>query len=399
MSAHSSIPRLAIFARVMVSAIFLAFLALTHAQAQEAAAPANVTTSPADTAPAGISTLPSDSTAANTTAAPDAASVATALATSVSLQLANAHDLSGLYSELWDLPDQRAILYLGFGTPEGRAFLLQKIGDPTEPHDHRVTLTEALRVDGPIYQSKFSHITPASWGVTGAPDAKNSSYFTRITQLALANAGDEELSLALLQALNWLATGNPANRDPNIQADWDDAADILRQLYTQTKSERVRYTIEQITALIGSTAYDKLGSKSGPVLSMITQAKKYLPPSAAGASSAALAPFVDLVVGYEYQTLPGAPNITKAVVVLEPTHPGPAYAMPQHVVPLTPGTISGSGTAQVVIPQNIAHGQYRVYYLFLADRLDVGTGQVVKDATLQPVRDVVSAGHGVTTIL
>ncbi len=374
MFAHRSTPRLLIPSLLSASALFFAVLALPRASAQDAA-PANITT-PSLTIP--TSTPTADAAPATTTIP------ATDLATTVSLQLANAHDLSGLYSELWDLPDQRAILYLGFGTPEGRAFLLQKIGDPTEPHDHRVTLTEALRVDGPIYQSKFSHITPASWGVTGAPDAKNSSYFTRITQLALANAGDEELSLALLQALNWLATGNPANRDPNIQADWDDAADILRQLYTQTKSERVRYTIEQITALIGSTAYDKLGSKSGPVLSMITQASKYQAPPMPGAvtSGPAVPPrVIDLLVNYEYQVLPGADKITKASIVLEPVHPGPAYVFPQRVLPLIPGKTFGSDSLHVILPQSVNRGQYRVYFLFQADQ------------------DVVSAGHGVTVEL
>jgi hypothetical protein len=319
---------------------------------------------------------------ASPTAAPDASAAAGALEVAVSLQLANAHDPSALYSELWALPDQQSILFLGFGTPDGRAFLLQKIGDPSEPHDHRVALAQALRVDGPIYQSKFTDITPTSWAVKGVPDTKNSSYFTRIAQLALANAGDEELSLALLQSLNGLATGNTANRDPEIQADWDDAADILRQFYTQTKSEPLRYAIEQVAAQIGDIAYVKLGSKSGPILSMVTQGAQYQPPAIPGAITAgpAVPPrVIDLLINYEYQILPGADKITSAVVVLEPVQPGPAYALPQRVLPIDLTKTSGSGSLHVILPPKFTRGLYRVYFLFLADQ------------------DVVSAGHGVVT--
>ena len=382
---HRSIPRLPPPLRAAASAVFLALLAslaLTRAWAQDAP-PANVTLPPVAATPANITSTAADAPA-NTTAAPDVSSAAGALEAAVSLQLANAHDPAALYSELWALPDQQSVLFLGFGTPDGRAFLLQKIGDPAEPHDHRVALAEALRVDGPIFQSKFTDITPTSWGVKGSPDAKNSSYFTRIAQLALANAGDEELSLALLQSLNWLATGNTANRDPEIQADWNDAADVLQQFYTQTKSERLRYAIEQVAAQIGDLAYVKLGSRSGPLLSMVTQAAKYQPPAVPGAvtTGPAVPPrVIDLLVNYDYQLLPGADKITSAVIVLEPVPPGPPVVFPQRVLPIDLTKTSGSGSIHLILPPKFTRGQYRVYFLFLADQ------------------DVVSAGHGVTAQL
>ena len=157
--------------------------------------------------------------------------------------------------------------------------------------------------------------------------------------------------------------------------------EVLRQLYTQTKSERLRYAIEQVAAQIGDIAYVKLGSKSGPILSLVTQASPYQPPDAPGTvtTGPAVPPrVIDLLVNYDYQLLPGSDKITSAVMVLEPVQ-GPPVVFPQRVLPVDLTKTSGGGSLHVILPPKFTRGQYRVYFLFLAGE------------------DVVSAGHGITT--
>jgi hypothetical protein len=334
-----------------------------------------------DAAPAAAASPdPASAPAANTTATPAAADTPS-IETSVAVQMANAHDPETLYPELFTLPDQRTILFLGFGTPAGRDFLLQKIADPAVPRDRRLVLAQALRAAGPVYQSKFTNITPTSWGIQGNPDDKNSSYLTHVAQLIAAHA---ELALALLDALSWQAVGSPASRDPQLQADWDAATDLLAQLYPQTKSEPERYAIEQLALQLGGTAFGKLHSKSGPVLSMVTQAVPSQPTQTPGTvNTGPVIPtrVIDLVVNYDYQSLPGADRITKAAIVLEPLHPGPEYVFTQRLLPFSATQPEGKGSLHVVLPLTIVRTQYRVFFRFLAGD------------------EVVSEGHGITVQL
>jgi hypothetical protein len=351
MSEYRSKPRLPTLWHALSLGAGLAIFALSRAAAQDAA--------PA--APGG----------------PAAAPTAADLETSVAVQVANSRDPQAIYQELWQLPDQRATLELGFGSPEGRDFLLQKIGDPAEPHDQRVVLADALRVAGPVYQSKFKDITPTSWGIIGQADAKNSSYLTRVAQLALASAGDEELTLALLNALLWQATTSTALRDPELLADWDDAADVLAQLYAQTKSERERYVIEQLTLLIGAPAFAKLNSASGPVLSIVTSARINPPPPPGAITTGPAVPprVIDLIVDFEYQKLPGSEKVTKAAIELQPFGPGgTTYVFARRVLPYPTDRLAGTGEEHVILPLSINHGQYRIFYVFMADDQIVSTG-------------------------
>jgi hypothetical protein len=347
--------------------------AQSAAQAAIAAALAAANAAPVDTSP---------------TAAADAAA---------SLQLANGHDLQALYQAMWAMPAQRPILSLGFGTPEGRTFLLQKIGDPTESPAHRLALIEALRLAGPVYQSKFSDITAISWGITGKPDAKNSSYLAYTAQLALDNIQNEELAIALLKTLHWLAAGPSAtHRDPEVQADWDDAAAILAQLYAQTSSGPIRYEVEQLALLISPAAFATLQSKSGPLLSLINRAYKDETPIAATlvvTGKAKPVQVINLIVDYDYQMLPGADKINKAEVVLTPLHPDATnsseYVFARRTLPFFSDKPVGSGTDHVIFPVQVPHNEYRVFYRFRVVDPHVPTDPGV----------VVSEGQGVVVDL
>ncbi|MGA2052278.1 MAG: hypothetical protein ABSH19_03090, partial [Opitutales bacterium] len=348
MSVNRSKPRLPSRYHAPAFATGLFVLTLSHAWAQDTGTD---TASPPSSPPAP--------------ATPPAAPSAAEIESSTAIQIANSHDPQAIYQELWQMPDQRPTLYLGFGSPAGRDFLLQKIGDPTEPHDRRVTLTEALSVAGPVYQSTIKDISPTSWGIVGQPDTNNSSYLTHTAQLALANAGDEELTLALLDALRWEAAGAGAVRNSDLQADWDAAGDVLAQLYTQTKSERVRYAIEQISVLISPGAYAKLGSPSGPLLSIVTQVSKNNGPAPGALPTGPLIPqrSIDLIVNFDYQKLPGAEAITKAAIELQPAGPGggTAYIFGRLVIPIPSDRTAGSGSEHVILPLSIKHGEYRVF--------------------------------------
>jgi hypothetical protein len=122
-------------------------------------------------------------------------------------------------------------LFDGFSTPEGREFLLRGVGDTAMPKAHRLMLAKAIgySVVGGVYNARSNRLATRPWQPPETADPKNSSYFTRIARLAASMSSDDaDLANILLTAIKTHAGFSPGERDPQIQADLDDAAGVLR---------------------------------------------------------------------------------------------------------------------------------------------------------------------------
>ena len=281
-----------------------------------------------------------------------------AIAETASARLADLHDPESLYAGLWASPGQAYTLFRGFGTPDGREFLLKRIADASEPRDRRLVLAQAIGEAGEVYRSRFDQITAQSWHPQGEADQKNSSYLTRVAQLAAGAARDEELTLTLLRALDQHVRRGGDHRNPQIQADLDDAANVLREFYRQTDSQAFRYRVETVSAGISATAYEKLESPCGPVLSLVRPAdtKKYTKPEVPS-----------LIFEYELRCLADVTAVDTVEVILAPLSGAKPYAVQSPAAIKRAVGAKGSavgGSDRVPLPKDLAPGQYRVFFRF-----------------------------------
>jgi len=279
-----------------------------------------------------------------------------------SSRLANLHDPKTLEWVLRNFRISRqcfGILYQGFGNPEGRDFLLQKIGDEKEPMENRVQYARALREAGPVYQSVVTSRGADSPRTSGRATDGNGNYLTRLAKLASDTAKEEKLCLALLQGISIVDKTNP-----EMVKDKDGAVNVLSQLHAQTQSEDIRFQIENMLSGFGGEAYEKLDQKCGLILSILKEG-----------ASGRIGKNKERVLPIEYTiTVLEAQKVNQIFVVFlnlaNHQKTKAPFAEPQV---MAEGN-SGSGSRSIRIPQDLPRGSYRVYLEFDQDDQVVSVG-------------------------
>ena len=168
------------------------------------------------------------------------------------------------------------VIRKSFGTPKGREFLLKVISDSGQPMEKRITCAQTLRSAGATYHLTF-HVTfraeKGSYSLItdGSPKDKNGTYLSRIAQLALDNAKNEELRGILLDTMSGFAREVSRREEPHTCADMLSAVSVLEKLYGSTQSEQARFDIELAAAFMDRSRLEKLNADCGPIITMITE--------------------------------------------------------------------------------------------------------------------------------
>lgn len=239
----------------------------------------------------------------------------------------------------------------GFGTPEGRDYLLTKVNDGAEPMDVRLRYAVALGDAGAVYRETFTEIAANSTKMLGNVDEGNSGYLARIAEAALANAKHEALCLQLIRNLDYFGQGISQRKLPPLTADLSRANAILKKLYDQGPAQELQFAIEKATAW-NPGDYAKLKSTSGDFISILRTAdpEKYTKPERRS-----------LIFEYECSTLlmSQETEVQPAVVLI---HQG---TKKEHLLPTQlrfRGWSGGGGSGVVELPEALPAGAYRVLF-------------------------------------
>jgi hypothetical protein len=265
-------------------------------------------------------------------------------------RLANRHD-PALLSRALPLAktyNKMMILNHGFGTPQGRDYLLAKVLDETEPLPVRLRHANALFQADDVYRTTLT-ISSNSLETVGEADAGNSGYLTRIAKAACATEKHEELSGTLIRCLDYFGRGIVQNKPAPLMVDLRDAFAVLKDFYETKPTEELQFAIEQATA-IDRGAYEKLKAPCGTFISILrpVDTNHYARP---GPRS--------LFFEYEYASLSDRENRAQLAVVLsnQQTHKKVVLQTPLQVV----GRSGCSGSNSVVLPTDLPAGRYRVF--------------------------------------
>lgn len=270
------------------------------------------------------------------------------------LRLANLHDLEGLDAAAsLDLPYRcRGVIKRGFATPAGRDFVLARVSDETLDADRRLRYAETLRDNGRDYHSPSGSIGPGGSSSRPSEVADNGAYVTRIAQAA-KEVRSEAVRVAILEALAWFSSGLPGRPDDDpIRVDLRGALPALLELHRTTASEPVRFGVERVVARVSRKAYDELGSRCGPVVSLLSPES---PPSRVTRG--------ERWVRFDYAIIPLDHEPTEPPVVV---FTNPATDV-ERVVPSGlkfRGRHEAVAGGVVALPQDLPAGRYRVSLRF-----------------------------------
>ena len=262
----------------------------------------------------------------------------------------------------------------GFSSPEGREVLLRRMADPSLTHAHRLSLAYAIGAAGCAYQSRtrVAATQPSDVG------ENNGWYIRRVAELAAATPpADEDVTRALLRALEDQARWGSQSRPAAFQQDLDGAVAVLQKLYRlPATSGAVRYRIDKFGVAVGPEAYRRLGSKCGPVLMLASPAdlRMYAMPSTP-----------TIVLNYDYQWQPDSSGATAINLVLESLESRKSVVLPSTILShIIPGS-SGGGGDWVALPPNFPSGRYRVFYRLLNGNQVLGESHGFETALPQVV--------------
>jgi len=256
-----------------------------------------------------------------------------------------------------------SILQRGFGTPQGRAFLLAKVMDAKEPMSARLRYASALHEVGPVYRSTFTEISANSHKPVGEADEGNSGYLRRIAKAALDNAKHELLCASLIRCLGYFGQGIVQNKPTPLMVDLHAAFPVLKELYDAKPSQELQFAIEKATAWDGSE-YEKLKSPCGTFISIL----RPLDPAKYGKPEKR-----SLIFEYEYTTvlLSREAEVQPSVVLV---HQG---TLRKHVLPTRlhiRGWSTGGGSHSVELPGDLPAGRYHVFFQLGDGDKVIGTG-------------------------
>lgn len=172
----------------------------------------------------------------------------------------------------------RSVLYHGFGTPDGRDFLLAKVVDAEEAMPARVLYSLGLEDAGMIYRRRFITFKENNWVSEGELDENNSHYLTRIAQAVAALGKEEELCRNLLRQLDYWAKWSVRDDLPQRASDVPNRADfagalaVLVEFYKTKPPEAVQFDLEMLSTYLPGY-YEQLHSSGGPLISLLQPAK------------------------------------------------------------------------------------------------------------------------------
>lgn len=189
----------------------------------------------------------------------------------VCAMLANTHNIQAIDETLEF--DTSSMLERGFGTPEGRDFLLRKIDDQGCSQERKLRYVWALKEAGNVYRSTISEISSNSSKTDGDAGPDNDWYLTRIAELASKNVQDDLLCQSLIDCVAELGGGVFRRQKDPANSDTRNSLAVLRELFESGVSESLQYHIELATLEMDPNSYGLLHSTCGPVISILTPAE------------------------------------------------------------------------------------------------------------------------------
>ena len=263
----------------------------------------------------------------------------------------------------------RATISNGFSSPSGREFLLAAIADEKRPLPQRIRLTRALRVAGHAYHVTFRHDAAGRRTATGQPRDGNAAYLTRIARLALASRDREPLCVALLQALDQFACYVRQVGEAHTGADLAAALPVLKRIHDPMASETLKFHVEVATRHADKDAYEKLGGRGGPAISIIRhvyhgEGRRQTP------SGPILLDPTKVVFDYTVYAFLDEQTRLSAELVLEGIDGPGTHILPSPRGRWLAGRGQRGGMDRVALPRTVPSGRYRVYLQFKdGDRL------------------------------
>jgi hypothetical protein len=271
----------------------------------------------------------------------------------ICLRFANTHDIF-LLSDALPLAkgnNDAWILQHGFGTPQGRDYLLAKVMDEKEPMPARLRYSYALHHADSVYRSTLTEIGANGHRHVGEADDGNSGYITRIAKAAHATGKHEELCGSLVRCIDYFGQGITQNKPAPMMADLLGSFAVLKELYETKPSQNLQFALEKATAW-DRNAYEKLKSPCGAFISILraVDPAKYTKPEKRS-----------LIFEYEYTTLLLSRDVEvhPSVVLLH------QETQNRHVIPSQlkiRGWQTGGGSNSVELPKDLPAGRYRVFF-------------------------------------
>lgn len=271
----------------------------------------------------------------------------------ICIRFANTHDLI-LLSQALPLAKgnyEAYTLQRGFGTPEGRDFLLARVTDAKEPMPARLRYARALHNAGTVYRSSLTDIRASSNRHVGEADEGNSGYITRIGKAAGASGKHEELCRSLVGCIDFFGQGIVQSKPAPLMVDLRGALAPLKELYDTRPSQELQFAIEKATAW-DKTAYDKLKSPCGTFISILraVDPARYTKPEKPS-----------LIFEYEYTTgLLSREVEVQPSVVLVHQKTKKRFMLPTEL--RVRGWSTGGGSNSVVLPNDLPKGRYHVFF-------------------------------------
>jgi hypothetical protein len=270
----------------------------------------------------------------------------------ICIRFANTHDLI-LLGQALPLAKgyfEASILQRGFGTPEGRDFLLSRVTDDKEPMPARLRYARALHNAGTVYRSTLTNIRAHSNGNVGEANEGNSGYITRIAKAASASGKHEELCASLVRCIDFFGQGIVQSKPAPLMVDLRGALAALKELYDTRPPQELQFAIEKATAW-DKNAYDKLKSPCGAFISILrpVDPAKYTKPEKPS-----------LIFEYEYTTLLLSRDTeVEPSVVLVHQKTKKRFVLPTEL--RVRGWSTGGGSNSVVLPNDLPKGRYHVF--------------------------------------
>lgn len=304
-----------------------------------------------------------------------------AISDAVAQRLAQLNDLQIAEQAIIADPSRSRFFATAFSGPQGQEYLLQRIANRQIPSADRRKLFAALMGADGFHRAYFNY---NDWPAIRLG-------LGRLALLASEVAdGDPESAGEILRALeNPLRTA--AHDQPctaGVRADINAARDTLAELYRkQSTPDSVKYWIERAADAIDYSAYQRLHSPSGPIMSLA--APLDLSMYAAPSSRSVLLMYAwRCAVPYANGRPPVLPTVTAAYLVLEPVAGGSAYVIASSSMLGRAG--AGGGSDFVTLPAGFPAGRYRLHYRLMSGNTVLSEGHGFETQIPQPGLRVLS---------
>jgi hypothetical protein len=237
--------------------------------------------------------------------------------------LANLHDADALL-EAAQISGYRRDLSAGFGTPAGRDFLRRQIADEHEQVDRKILCANLL----------------AAAGEGGLPER----HLERIAELAAQPKQNQKVQVALLDSMHQMARwglipGGGTNADPTMLENREETGAILTRLARESDSEEVKYEIDLVLPALG---FNPLSSRN-----CLLQLDHYDPLTR------------KLYMRCHVSGVAGMNPVPIAFVNVKTGQKWSALSMLYFHGDET------ESPSDVVVPNDLPHGRYRVFYEFM----------------------------------